>query len=142
MVFMIQKKSLRYSDHSEMKCKKMSFFVRIKHALRQLHRRIYNIVSEDNIGNSLIELNETKGNLMDGYFSVLAKGNQGMRKFQVALYYLHHPPFVKLLEAAAQEFGFDQPGVLVIPCEASELEKILTRQSLRPKLNNSVCASH
>lgn len=122
-----------------MKCKKTSFFMRIKHALRQLHRFFYNIVSgEDNIGNSLIELKEAKGNLMDGYFSVLAKGNHGMRKFQVALYHLQHPPFVKLLEAAAQEFGFDQPGVIVIPCEANELEKILTRQSLRPKLNNSV----
>lgn len=115
----------------------------MKHALRQLRRSFYDIViGEDYIGNSLVELKEARGNLVDGYFSVLAKGNHGMRKFQVALYYLQHPPFVKLLEAAAQEFGFDQPGVLVIPCEASELEQILTRQSQRPKLNYSVCASH
>lgn len=126
-----------------MKCKKVSFFIWMKHALRQLRRSFYDIViGEDYIGNSLVELKEARGNLVDGYFSVLAKGNHGMRKFQVALYYLQHPPFVKLLEAAAQEFGFDQPGVLVIPCEASELEQILTRQSQRPKLNYSVCASH
>ena len=106
----------------------IGFFVRIKHTHRQLRRRFYNSVSgEDNIGNSLGELKEVRGSLMDGYFSVLAKGNHGMRKFQVALYYLQHPPFVKLLEAAAQEFGFDQPGVIVIPCEVNELERILTR---------------
>lgn len=124
-----------------MKCKKISFFFRIRNAMRQFRRCLYDTVSrEDSISNSLIGLKEGTGSLMDGYFSVLAKGNHGMRKFQVALYYLQHPPFVKLLEAAAQEFGFDQPGVLVIPCEASELERILTRQSLRP--NNSVCSSH
>ncbi|KAM7464183.1 hypothetical protein LguiA_032304 [Lonicera macranthoides] len=33
-------------------------------------------------------------------------------------------PFVNLLEAAEQEFGFDQPGILAIPCEASELQRI------------------
>lgn len=75
------------------------------------------------ISNSLVDVGE---NLKEGYFSVLTIGNNELKKFQVALYYLRHPPFVKLLEAAAQEFGFDQPGVLVIPCEASELQRILS----------------
>ncbi|KAK3000560.1 hypothetical protein RJ639_020960 [Escallonia herrerae] len=62
----------------------------------------------------------------DGYFSVLTVVNGEPKKFLVALSYLRYPPFVKLLEAAEQEFGFDQPGVLIIPCEASEILRILS----------------
>lgn len=63
--------------------------------------------------------------IMEGYFSVLAMGKGEPKKFLVAVNYLAYPPFVKLLEAAEQEFGFDQKGVLALPCEASELQRIL-----------------
>lgn len=69
------------------------------------------------------------GNLKEGHFTVLTIGNGEQRKFFVALSYLRYPPFLKLLEAAEQEFGFDQPGVLVIPCEANELQRILSLKS-------------
>ncbi|GFY83986.1 hypothetical protein Acr_03g0007600 [Actinidia rufa] len=65
---------------------------------------------------------------MGGHFPVLAISNGRVKKFLVALNFLAYPPFVKLLEAAEQEFGFDQPGVLVIPCEANELQRILLRR--------------
>lgn len=64
--------------------------------------------------------------MKDGYFSVITIGHGEPRKFFVALRYLSHPPFLKLLDAAEQEFGFNQEGVLVIPCEPSELQRILS----------------
>ncbi|CAN4109592.1 unnamed protein product [Withania somnifera] len=61
-----------------------------------------------------------------GHFSVLALGvNAEPRKFSVALDYLSHPTFIKLLEEAEKEFGYYQQGVIVIPCEASEIQRLL-----------------
>ncbi|CAN4118903.1 unnamed protein product [Withania somnifera] len=59
-------------------------------------------------------------------FSVLALGvNAEPRKFSVALGYLSHPTFIKLLEEAEREFGYYQQGVIVIPCEAIEIQRLL-----------------
>ncbi|KAF6150452.1 hypothetical protein GIB67_023951 [Kingdonia uniflora] len=50
------------------------------------------------------------------------------KKFFVALSYLTHPTFLKLLEERECKFGFDQAGVLVVPCQASELQRILSER--------------
>ncbi|KAK2632333.1 hypothetical protein EUGRSUZ_L01690 [Eucalyptus grandis] len=63
--------------------------------------------------------------IKDRYFSVITIGRGEPRKFFVAFRYLSHPPFLKLLDAAEQEFGFNQ-GILVIPCGPSELQRILS----------------
>ncbi|RVX04986.1 hypothetical protein CK203_019100 [Vitis vinifera] len=81
---------------------------------------------EDVDCNSISSVAEGENVMIKGYFSVLAMGNGEPKKFLVALNYLAYPPFVKLLEAAEQEFGFDQQGVLAVPCEASELQRILS----------------
>lgn len=60
-----------------------------------------------------------------GHFSVITTGNGESKKFLVGLPFLSYPPFVRLLEAAEIEFGYQQ-GVLAIPCEASELQQILS----------------
>lgn len=63
-----------------------------------------------------------------GHFSVLALGvNAEPRKFSLALDYLSHPTFIKLLEEAEREFGYYQQGVIAIPCEASEIQRLLLR---------------
>lgn len=61
-----------------------------------------------------------------GHFSVVTSGNGESKKFLVGLHLLSYPPFVRLLEAAEREFGFEQQGVLTIPCEASELQQMLS----------------
>ncbi|KAM7265867.1 hypothetical protein ACFE04_003550 [Oxalis oulophora] len=55
-----------------------------------------------------------------GCFPVLtkAKGNDKTKRFNVPISYLSHPQFIKLLDAAEQEFEFSQKGILVIPCDA------------------------
>lgn len=63
-----------------------------------------------------------------GHFSVLALGvNAAPRKFSLALDFLSHPAFIKLLEEAEREFGYYQQGVIAIPCEASEIQRLLLR---------------
>lgn len=71
---------------------------------------------------------EAKNCNVKGHFSVLTLGDGEPIRFLVALSYLAYPPFVELLEAAAKEFGFNQEGVLAIPCQASQLQRILSSQ--------------
>ncbi|KZV26047.1 hypothetical protein F511_13925 [Dorcoceras hygrometricum] len=61
----------------------------------------------------------------DGYFPVITVGDGEPKKFMIDLAYLSYPPFVELLEAAENEFGFKQQGMLAIPCEATVLQNIL-----------------
>ncbi|XP_057979186.1 auxin-responsive protein SAUR50-like [Malania oleifera] len=60
-----------------------------------------------------------------GHFAVIAVDNGKQKRFVVGLNYLSHPVFLRLLEHAAEEFGFDHQGALSIPCQWSELESIL-----------------
>ncbi|KAF6140208.1 hypothetical protein GIB67_000256 [Kingdonia uniflora] len=65
----------------------------------------------------------------EGHFVVLVIDDGKPKRFVVALSYLNHPAFLRLLEQAAEGFGFAQEGALTIPCRSSELEGILARQS-------------
>lgn len=62
----------------------------------------------------------------EGHFAVLAVDDDEPRRFVVPLPYLTHPAFIRLLEQAAEEYGFDHEGALAIPCRPSELERILS----------------
>ncbi|XP_009379214.1 auxin-responsive protein SAUR72-like [Pyrus x bretschneideri] len=48
-----------------------------------------------------------------------------LKRFVVPTEYLGHQAFRILLQEAEEEFGFQQEGVLKIPCEVSVFEKIL-----------------
>ncbi|KAF5751567.1 putative SAUR-like auxin-responsive protein family [Tripterygium wilfordii] len=64
----------------------------------------------------------------EGHFAVIAGDGHVPKRFVVPLTYLTHPRFLRLLEQAAEEYGFDGEGALTIPCRPSELEKILGRE--------------
>ncbi|XP_077221777.1 auxin-responsive protein SAUR21-like [Tasmannia lanceolata] len=61
----------------------------------------------------------------EGHFAVLAIDGSGPKRFVVSLNCLEQPAFLRLLEQAEEEFGFNQEGTLTIPCQPSELESIL-----------------
>ncbi|XP_059298203.1 auxin-induced protein 10A5-like [Lycium ferocissimum] len=61
----------------------------------------------------------------EGHFVVHAIDDGKPRRFVVDLSYLADPGFVRLLEQAEEEFGFEQEGVLAVPCRHNDLEKIL-----------------
>ncbi|CAM8941726.1 hypothetical protein QQ045_015431 [Rhodiola kirilowii] len=43
-------------------------------------------------------------------------GEAQMKRFVIPISYLNHPLFANLLHLVEEEFGFDHPGNLVIPC--------------------------
>ncbi|KAL3750981.1 auxin-induced protein 6B [Eucalyptus grandis] len=62
----------------------------------------------------------------EGHFAVVALEGDQPKRFVIPLSYLAHPTFLRLLEMAAEEYGFEHEGALAIPCEPSELERILS----------------
>lgn len=64
----------------------------------------------------------------EGHFAVIAVDHGEPKRFVVPINFLTHPPFLSLLEQAAEEYGFDHDGALTIPCRPSDLERILTEQ--------------
>ncbi|URD98463.1 Auxin responsive protein [Musa troglodytarum] len=59
-----------------------------------------------------------------GYVPVVVGVGKELRRFVVSVRAFKHPCFVGLLEMAAQEFGFQQKGVLRIPCDAQHFEQV------------------
>lgn len=64
----------------------------------------------------------------EGHFAVIAVEGDKPKRFVVPLSYLTHPTFLRLLEQAAEEYGFDHEGALTVPCRPGELERILAEQ--------------
>ncbi|XP_038998788.1 auxin-responsive protein SAUR50-like [Hibiscus syriacus] len=56
----------------------------------------------------------------EGYFAVISVKGGEKRRFILDLRYLRKPEFVELLEKAKKEYG-----VLILPCQPEELQKIL-----------------
>ncbi|KAE8646874.1 hypothetical protein Csa_020961 [Cucumis sativus] len=48
-----------------------------------------------------------------------------MERFAVSAELLNHPVFVTLLDKSAQEYGYEQKGVLRIPCHVLLFERVL-----------------
>ncbi|CAH1443448.1 unnamed protein product [Lactuca virosa] len=65
----------------------------------------------------------------EGHFAVIAVNEHEERRFVVPVAYLERASFVRLLERAAEEFGFNYEGAVVIPCRPSELQRLLAEQS-------------
>ncbi|XP_076902272.1 auxin-induced protein 15A-like [Bidens hawaiensis] len=65
----------------------------------------------------------------EGHFAVIAfDGYNEERRFVVPLAYLDRPCIQRLLERAAEEYGFDHEGALMVPCSPMELEWMLTQE--------------
>ncbi|KAI6685844.1 hypothetical protein NL676_031757 [Syzygium grande] len=63
----------------------------------------------------------------EGHFAVVALEGDQPKRLVIPLSCLAHPTFLRLLEQAAEEYGFDHGGALAIPCEPGELERILAK---------------
>ncbi|KAI3688149.1 hypothetical protein L1987_81858 [Smallanthus sonchifolius] len=64
----------------------------------------------------------------EGHFAVIAADDYEERRFVVPLACLERPSFQRLLERAAEEYGFDHEGALMVPCRPNELEWMLTQR--------------
>lgn len=63
------------------------------------------------------------GDVPKGYLAVCV--GEEMQRFVIPTEYLGRTAFAVLLREAEEEFGFQQEGVLRIPCEVSVFESIL-----------------
>ncbi|EXC16179.1 hypothetical protein L484_024347 [Morus notabilis] len=63
----------------------------------------------------------------EGHFAVFAAKGAEKKRFIVKLECLNSPTFLRLLEQAEEEYGFEQTGALVVPCRPEELHRILGR---------------
>ncbi|RZR99944.1 hypothetical protein BHM03_00029574 [Ensete ventricosum] len=59
-----------------------------------------------------------------GYVPVVVGVGKELRRYVVSVGAFKHPCFVGLLDMAAQEFGYQQKGVLRIPCDAQHFEQV------------------
>ncbi|MBA0558443.1 hypothetical protein Golob_015459 [Gossypium lobatum] len=73
------------------------------------------------------DVEETKipNDVKEGHFAVIAVKGGKSKRFILELSYLRNPAFLRLLEQAKEEYGFQQTGALTVPCQPEELQKIL-----------------
>ncbi|XP_076942431.1 uncharacterized protein LOC143612291 [Bidens hawaiensis] len=65
-----------------------------------------------------------------GYLAVwVGRDEDAMKKFVIPMDYLAHQAFSVLLRDAEEEFGFQQEGILKIPCDVPLFERILSMLS-------------
>ncbi|MCD7457242.1 hypothetical protein HAX54_034631 [Datura stramonium] len=71
------------------------------------------------------ESRDVPEDVKEGHFAVIATDDDELKRFVVPLSCLTHPLFLRLLEQAAEVYGFDHEGALTLPCSPSEMERIL-----------------
>ncbi|KAJ8641858.1 hypothetical protein MRB53_018552 [Persea americana] len=59
-----------------------------------------------------------------GHFAVYVGSDR--KRFVVPTSYLKHPLFQQLLDKAAEEFGFDNQSGIVLPCDVSTFEGLIS----------------
>ncbi|KAM1803856.1 hypothetical protein ACFX12_029787 [Malus domestica] len=105
-------------------CKKNKSIVKLKIVVEKLQRSLSLGRSKPSNYSDANSTNVPE-DVKEGHFAVIAVDGDEPKRFVMSLSYLTHPTFLKLLEQAAEEYGFDHEGALTIPCQPSELEKIL-----------------
>ncbi|KAI3708801.1 hypothetical protein L2E82_38264 [Cichorium intybus] len=63
------------------------------------------------------------GRVPEGHLPVYV--GEEMERFVVNAHLLNHPVFINLLNKSAQEYGYQQQGVLRIPCRVLLFERLL-----------------
>ncbi|CAK9165663.1 unnamed protein product [Ilex paraguariensis] len=70
-----------------------------------------------------ISTSRLSGGVPEGHLPVYV--GEEMERFVVSAELLHHPIFMELLNKSAQEYGYEQKGVLRIPCRVLVFERVL-----------------
>lgn len=68
------------------------------------------------------------GGVPEGHLPVYV--GEEMERFVVSAKLLNHPIFMKLLNKSAQEYGYEQKGVLRIPCHVFLFQRVLESLSI------------
>ncbi|KAJ0020696.1 hypothetical protein Pint_32083 [Pistacia integerrima] len=103
--------------------KKKSSIVKLKIVVERLHKSLSLVRKSNSYCDDYVP-----EDVKEGHFAVIAVDGEQPKRFVIPLSYLTHPGFLKLLEQAAEEYGFDHEGALTIPCRPCELERILAER--------------
>lgn len=83
----------------------------------------------------LMERNDDESkDVKKGHFVVIAEDKEEIKRFVVPLRYLTNPIFVRLLEQAAEKYGFKGNGALTVPCRPNEFQMLMVQEG-RPSFN-------
>lgn len=83
----------------------------------------YMQIGSDSVGQKKQQLGVPKG-----YMAVYVGHKDGdFQRVLVPVIYFNHPLFGELLRGAEEEFGFNHPGAITLPCRISEFEHVQTR---------------
>ncbi|CAI9768536.1 unnamed protein product [Fraxinus pennsylvanica] len=117
--------------------KKKNGIVKLKTAIEKLQKSLLSSKKSPSEQVDVYEENFESLNVPDdvkeGHFAVIAVDDNELKRFIIPLTFLTHPSFLRLLEQAAEEYGFDHEGALTIPCRPSKLEQLLDEQMGRGK---------
>lgn len=107
--------------------KKKNSIVKLKVVVQKLQKSLLFAKKPDDFEEVSDSTNMPK-DVKEGHFAVIAVDDGESKRFVIPLSYLTHPSFLRLLEQAAEEYGFDHEGVIMVPCRPKELERILAEQ--------------
>ncbi|XP_076946453.1 auxin-responsive protein SAUR50-like [Bidens hawaiensis] len=102
--------------------KKNNGILKLKLVLERLQKGLFLVKKRSD---SILDQETVLKDVKEGHFAVIAADEYVERRFVVPIECLHRPSFLRLLERAAEEYGFDHEGALMILCRPSELEWML-----------------
>ena len=108
--------------------KRRNGIVKLKIVVEKLQKRLLLGRKSESAFCDSDELEEVPADVKEGHFAVIAVDHDQPKRFVVPINFLTHPTFLRLLEQAAEEYGFNHDRALTIPCRPSELERILAEQ--------------
>uniref|UniRef100_A0A7N0TMR8 Small auxin up regulated protein n=1 Tax=Kalanchoe fedtschenkoi TaxID=63787 RepID=A0A7N0TMR8_KALFE len=110
-----------------MKSNKIADIVKLQRMLKKWRRLAVssknNNAQDDKTGNKSINLGRPSDTVPKGCLALCV--GEEMKKCVIPMEYLSHQAFQVLLRDAEEEFGFQQEGVLRIPCEVDVFESVL-----------------
>lgn len=108
---------------------------KLKFVVEKLHKKLLQgknktISKSDKYEEQRCESTYVPEDVKEGHFAVIAEcgKEEEPKRFVLPLSCLTNPIFVRLLEQAEEEYGFDHEGALTIPCKPSHLEMMLEHQ--------------
>ncbi|XP_059663419.1 protein SMALL AUXIN UP-REGULATED RNA 51-like [Cornus florida] len=108
--------------------KKKNSIIKLKIVVEKLQKSLLRGKKPASNSDEFEDVNDSMNvpqDVKEGHFAVMAVDDDELKRFIVPLSFLTNPSFSRMLEQAAEEYGFDHEGALTFPCRPSELERIL-----------------
>ncbi|KAE8661974.1 Auxin-responsive protein SAUR32 [Hibiscus syriacus] len=59
-----------------------------------------------------------------GCVAIMVGQGEEQQRFVIPVIHVNHPLFMQLLKVAEEEYGFDQKGLITIPCHVEEFRNV------------------